>query len=192
MTVRPRPASPGLPTNVETDHPPEGAHSHAVQLCGRLPRSATPGAASMPCNGDAPKRIPRARPRRVSGCGRVAGSAGTVAAARRVRRRAAGAGGSGCGCVGRGVGLGLGGRRVGRRSGVGSGRRRRRRRRVVGSGRAAGRRRGRRWRLELLAGRRGGRQPGRARGDPAAARSEPRRGDALGPVVDRTGTVTTG
>ena len=32
ITVRPRPASPGQPTNVETDHPPEGAHSHAVQL----------------------------------------------------------------------------------------------------------------------------------------------------------------
>jgi len=67
MTVRPRPASPGLPTNVETDHPPEGAHSHAVQLSRRR---CNPAPASMPFNDGPPKRIPRSSG---PGCGIDAG-----------------------------------------------------------------------------------------------------------------------
>ena len=60
MTVRPRPASPGQPTNVETDHPPEGAHSHAVQLC-------RPTAADAPC-GHCQYAVQRPAPQTDSGC----------------------------------------------------------------------------------------------------------------------------
>ena len=46
MTLHPRPASPGEPTNVETDHP-HGVLTHTLFSC----------ASSLPVNGERPTNI---------------------------------------------------------------------------------------------------------------------------------------